>query len=160
MTSSEIPSTLGPPIGGWIKWDEMLKPPQFLGVYILRTAGARTVGRVIGRSDLIYIGQGDLPKRMKAHLNFRSDLRDKAWLLSLIADSVGGLEIGFFRCGDARQAENDLLFTYFKDHLELPPANNKREKLTASQKGELTLMCLSPEQRDLVVKQLSKPATK
>jgi hypothetical protein len=75
----------------------------------------------------------------------RFDFRDK-WILSLIANacSIGGLEIAFFRCEDTRCAENDLLFRYLRDHLELPPANSRLEKLTGPQKAELTLMSHPP----------------
>jgi len=162
MNSSEISTMLGLPSGDWDRFDGTLSAPALSGVYVIRIASGKTVGRLRGESDLIYIGQGNLRVRTKAHANLRRDFRGKGWVLWLIAgaDSVGGLEIAFFRCANPRQAENTLLFRYLTEHLELPPANNTLGALTDSQKMELSLMCLAPQsttaQRESALKELLK----
>jgi hypothetical protein len=110
---------LGQPSGNWTKLDPQVIAPAGSGVYVIRTANAKPVGRLRGTSDLIYIGQGNLRVRLKTHANFRADFRDKGWLLWLIAKdaTVGGLEVAFAQSPDPRSAENTLLFRYLTEHL-------------------------------------------
>jgi hypothetical protein len=123
-----------------------LNAPPCLGLYVIRVTDAKAIGRLRGNSDLIYIGQGDLRGRAKAHRNLRSDFKGKGWLLHLITTggSVGGLEIAFFPCENPKQREDELLFKYFTEHLELPPANNKLGTLSDSQKLVMAAMGLIP----------------
>jgi hypothetical protein len=146
VNSSHLSVLLGSTNDKWAKFAGALNAPACLGVYVIRIAGAKTIGRLRGNSDLIYIGQGKLRLRTKAHRNLRSDFRGKGWLLHLITTggSVGELEIGFFPCENPEQSENELLFRYFTDHLELPPANNKLGTLSVSQKAVMAAMGLIP----------------
>ena len=141
---------LGQPTGNWTQLGKAIAP-AVSGVYVIRTANARPVGRLRGASDLIYIGQGNLRARLKAHT--------RGWLLGLIHTAVGGLEVAFARSPDPRRDEITLLFRYLTDHLELPPANNSRT-LTNSQKADLSLLRLAPqstsEQREWLLREFSK----
>lgn len=148
MNSSQISKLLGSTTdeGEWVRFGGSLNAPACPGVYVIRMAGAKTIGRLRDNSDLIYIGQGKLRVRSKAHRSLRPDFKGKGWLLHLIATdrSVGGLEIAFFRCANPKQCEDELLFKYFTEHLELPPANNKLGTLSDSQKLVMTAMGLIP----------------
>ena len=132
------------------------RSPSSQGVYVIRTANGTPVGRVKGESDLIYIGSGHLKARLKAHLNPRSDLKDK-WLISLIAKNMQ-LEVGLFAVEDLQKKESDLLWSYLVDHLELPPANSRFElsKLSEVQKAVLPLLSLSDDEQRKLPENLRK----
>jgi hypothetical protein len=92
MNSSDISFA---PLGEWEELTPRYCAPCCSGVYAVRTAGGKPVGRLSGSSDLIYIGEGDLQARLKAHVNSRWDFEDKGWMLDLIARQVSGLEVRF-----------------------------------------------------------------
>ena len=146
MNSSDVCAVLRLPTGKWTKLDRVIAPDS-TGVYFIRTANEKPVGRLRGTSDLIYIGQGNLRDRLKAHANFSTDFGDKGWLLGLIADATGGgLEVAFAQPLDPPPlAENTLLVQYFTEHLELPPANSSFGTLTDSQQSDLEILRFFPQ---------------
>lgn len=107
------------------------------------------MGRLRGESDLIYIGECDLRARLKAHVSSRPDFEDKGWLLTLIAKRLLGLEVRCFRSDYTERDEAELLLTYFKEHLELPPANRSTPK-TPFAIAYLSFMSLDAEDQDWV----------
>ena len=152
MNSSDISLE---PLGEWEKLTPRYSAPRCSGVYAVRTAGGKPVGRLEGTSDLIYIGEGDLQARLKAHLNSRSDFEDKGWMLDLIAKQVSGLEVRCFRSDDTRGDETLLLTAYFKEHFELPPANLATPK-TDYAKAFFSVMLLDPKEREQSLSQIGK----
>lgn len=142
MNSDDVCRLLGEPTGGWKPLAGSIACPGTLGVYVLRSSGGeQRIGRLRGASDLIYIGRGRLSARLHAHRHVRLDLRDKGWLFASIGHHVR-LEIGAFHVSDQCGCERDLLFQYFTEHLELPPANESLPKLTHLQITQLSMIAL------------------
>ncbi len=161
MDSINICQRLGAPVGGWQDLQQVDQiGPESRGVYVIRIAGAKRLGRLKGDSDLVYIGSGNIGKRLKAHADFRPDLKDKGWLLTWIACEKM-LEVGFFLCDQPERVEADLLVDYLVAHLELPPANWKGPKLSDRHKTALTaeigssvLKCLPPTEQENELRKL------
>lgn len=109
------------------------------GIYVYRCARGIAFGRLKGKSDVVYIGRSSRPvHRSKQHARLRGDIKDQGWRLKLIESHVG-LEIGFFPCGQPEEQERELLTRYFRDHLELPPANSRLEASSTSKKALVVL---------------------
>jgi hypothetical protein len=154
MTSETIEQTLGVPVGGWLAFGEMSVrcATSACGLYVVRTAGARRFGRLVGDSDIIYVGSGKIAERLKNHTQWRTDFKDKGWFFGFIANCEGMLpmEFGCFPCENHSKVESQILFGYLKSHRELPPANLSMQ-LLRTQKGELALLQLSPKLREEVL---------
>ncbi|MGA7080553.1 MAG: hypothetical protein WBQ43_01420 [Terriglobales bacterium] len=155
MNSADIPGILNVPTPKWMRLERSTvdRPFDHLGVYVIRIASGKPVGRLKGQSDVIYIGSGQIETRVKAHSRPRFNFKDKGSLLAWIAAdvSIGELEVAFFPCQKHKEVESDLLFGYLQDHREPPPANLKLE-LNEKQKVAL---CLSVEtKRDVTTEQI------
>jgi len=158
MNSREIAEKLGQPNYQWRCFDPstVKRVPTSKGVYVIRLAHGKTRQRLKGESDVIYIGSGNVKTRLSAHLNFRQDFKDKGWLIGLIARWCP-LEFGSFAVASPAEAEQGLIIEFLKEHLELPPANRQRPRLSDFAKRDLLLQSLTPEQlgqlKNLVEKQ-------
>jgi hypothetical protein len=155
MNSADIPRILNVPAPKWMMLERSTvdRPFDHLGVYVIRIASGKPVGRLKGQSDVIYIGSGQIERRVRAHSRPQFNFKDKGSLLAWIATdgSIGGLEVAFFPCQEHKQVESDLLFSYLQDHREPPPANLRLE-LNEKQKAAL---CLSVEtKRDITTEQV------
>ena len=125
MNSSDI---FLEPFGDWEEFSSRYNAPTCSGVYAIRISGARPVGRLKGASDLIYIGEGNLQARLKAHLISRSDFYDTGWIFHLIVKAGLPLEVRCFRSNNTKGDEEQLLLKYLKEHLELPPATGQFQR--------------------------------
>ena len=143
MDTTEICTQFGQPLRGWreLTSGTLSVPRKFHGVYIIRTANGEAIGRFVGKSDVIYIGCGNVRSRLIQHARSRGDLQDKGWQLTFMARNRT-LEFGFFPSDHPKQDETQLLGQYLIDHLELPPAN-RRLQLSKGQKMHLVLSRLS-----------------
>jgi hypothetical protein len=104
----------------WQKWCAEAEIPKCCAVYAFRTP--RAFGRVKGRSDIVYIGSGQLSLRLKSH---RGKL-PKADRLGRIQKSYRQLQVSWKLYGsknEAKKEESRLLSAYQHEHLELPPVN-------------------------------------
>jgi hypothetical protein len=150
---------LGLSDGGWLVLDEtsVRSATSACGLYVVRTAGARCFGRLVGDSDIIYVGSGNIAERLKSHTQWRTDFRDKGWLFGFIANCEGmiAMEFGCFPCENHSKVESEILFGYLKAHLELPPANLSMQ-FSATQKGELALLQLSPRLREELLQDMRR----
>lgn len=92
-------------------------------VYVLRLKGGTTIPRMVGTSDIAYIGRSkELKRRLREHLR-------KSALLGRIRKEIGPIEVAWCDCGStktAKRLESNLLTQYEKDHIELPPMNLSR----------------------------------
>jgi len=155
VDSSEICKLFGSPLHGWQEWisGNVRVPRKSRGVYVIRIAGGKTIGRFEGQSDVIYIGCGIVSRRLKQHSGSRMDLQDKSWQLTLMARNMK-LEVGFFPSENPKEDETQLIGNYFISHLELPPAN-RRLQLSRDHKAQLILSGLLPDKPLSALKQIS-----
>ena len=144
------------PLGEWEELSPRYGAPPSFGVYAIRMFGGKPVGRLKGASDLIYIGEGDIQARLRAHVNSRSDFEDKGWMLDLIAKHVSRLEVRCFRSDDTKNDETQLLTAYFKEHLELPPANLAIPK-TDFAKAFFSVMSLDSDDLEQMLIKVKRP---
>lgn len=103
--------------------------PNGRGVYIIKGKGL--VGRVKGKSDIIYIGQGRLKDRLYAILGYfygKSD--EKIWphtakkeIFRLLIEEKKNLFVSYHITKTCKKLEKELLHEYEKNHIELPPLN-------------------------------------
>jgi len=103
--------------------------PQSPGVYVFRIEES-PCGRLLGHSDLIYIGtttrQG-LSGRLRNHAN----QKDGRHWLRRIPNEVGRLEVAWLALethAAARIKESELLAQYAREHIELPPGNRQQSE--------------------------------
>ena len=79
MMSRDIEQILGLEFHGWRKWQDPTEGlPDALGVYVIGTANEKPISRLKGESDVVYIGQGKIKRRIISHKTVRPDLRDVA----------------------------------------------------------------------------------
>ena len=99
------------------------------GVYIIKTE--TSVGRVRGKSDIIYIGQGRLKDRLYAILGyFYGKSNERSWphtakkeIFRLLSEEKKNLLVSYHITKACKKLEKELLHEYEKDHIELPPLN-------------------------------------
>lgn len=113
-------------INTWLPWPvSWAVLPRCPGVYVIRLAPDRTVGRVQGESDILYIGFSE--RRVSQRLMQHSDRRTiTGAALQRVRDEVGAIEAGWFICPSETEAaisEHDWISLYRRDHVELPPMN-------------------------------------
>jgi len=120
----------------WVSWnaDAVDRAPEQPGVYVFRRMAGYgiSVRRIVGESDIIYIGgtprKGTLQSRLRNHLKPRADEKDAGCQIDRVQKEVGPLEVAwktFEMTCDAATCESTLLYRYAKDHIELPPLNNQ-----------------------------------
>lgn len=126
------------------------------GVYVFRLAEGRTFPRLVGESDLVYIGSStSLQRRLRDHLRPREDERDIGYRLKRVEDQVSALELAwktFETYGDAETLEWELLEQYQRDHIEFPPLN-RQESGKRILKAKRDLLSLSPGEFKEVLKE-------
>lgn len=147
MNSNDISEKLGSAVFKWLCFDSkgIEELPDCEGVYVIRMAHGKTMGRLKGDSDIIYIGCGKVKTRLSAHLNPRSDFADKGWLITLVKKEYK-LEFGYFVSPIPANEELELLLGYLKEHLELPPLNRQTKRLSNVWKVRFLLPSLTPVQ--------------
>lgn len=119
MKSSDIKE-----LSGWVKWSlaAVESAPSSPGVYVLRMEGQKEISRVIGSSDIVYIGsckRGTIKDRLKWHFK-------KNRALDRISKMVGQLEVAWrsFAAGEhVELCECELIGRYEQHHVDLPPVN-------------------------------------
>ena len=155
MDTTQICKHLGQPLNGWreLTPGNLDVPTKLQGVYVIRAANGETIGRFVSKSEVVYIGCGNVRSRLIQHSRSRVDLQDKGWQLTLMARNRP-MEVGFFPSDHPKEDETQLLGEYFIDHLELPPAN-RRLQLSKEQKAHLILSGLLPDRPLNSLKQIS-----
>lgn len=99
------------------------------GVYIIKEENS--VGRVKGKSDIIYIGQGKLKDRLYGILGyFYGKSNEKIWphtakkeIFRLLSEEKKNLFVSYCITKNPKKLEKELLHKYEKYHIELPPLN-------------------------------------
>jgi len=137
MESSDIGEILGCQFQFQEPWrklqDRTTDLPNVPGVYVIRTENRKPVGRLRGKSDIVYIGQTrNIKSRVGSHKRVGSNPAAVSMHLDIIAPEVGALGFAYSVCKEpqeAKSAESTLLLRYFQDHLELPPVNSQTSKL-------------------------------
>jgi len=119
-----------PELKEWILFNQEIleKLPASSGVYIIRNK--KCFGRLIGDSDILYIGKADNKKGLKHRIKFyfkpginqRTSKRINALILGDYKDRI---EISWMIIDpeNTKEKEKELLTKYLKDHGELPPWN-------------------------------------
>jgi len=113
----------------------ILRLPKEKGVYVIRVG--KPVPRIKGESDIIYIGQGVIQRRIQALLRsylplpFR-DYMNKHTARELFERVTIELnlqpEFSYVLLGQkSKELESRLLCDYCLSHIELPPLNNTRK---------------------------------
>lgn len=113
----------------WRPWrgNIVLEAPSAPGIYVFRLAEAKTIPRLKGESDLVYIGcSAKLRNRLRGHLNVMSVEHNIAYRLQRVEQQIGRLEVSwesYDSVDKAKDAERLLLAKYEADHIEFPPLN-------------------------------------
>ncbi len=118
MQSTDIPG-----LSTWQKWrsDALDLAPDSPGIYVLRTEGGQAIKRLLGSSDIIYIGcsvDSTVRSRLTDHKAEDSFVR--------VRKEVGGMEVSWLHLQTdhlVRLWESDLIARYEREHIELPPLN-------------------------------------
>jgi len=102
------------------------------GVYVVRVS--KSIERVKGKSDIVYIGRGNLhqrvrrllklfPERVTVNTKNQKVLFARTGLLSIVSHLNTDVWITYKITDRYIQLEKDLLQKYRDDHIELPPLN-------------------------------------
>ena len=160
MNSQAVEKKLGLEAAGWKRWSnlDIRRVPSSIGVYVFRFAGGLSLQRVSGSSDIVYVGQGIIRDRLRAHGDPDwTEWKDSGWLIFMIA---GGkeLEVAWQEMSenDARSAEAEILEEYLVDHRELPPANRQMPTLSPVTRGIIILLSLSEHERLAVIDRVTR----
>ena len=105
------------------------RAPASPGAYVLQLGQGRSIHRLKGESDIIYVGStargsGGLKQRLRSH--------NKSRLLNLIKTEIGKIEVSWKVVATHESAlfeEAEILWKYLQDHLELPPMNRQESSL-------------------------------
>jgi len=113
------------------RWTRVLfnQAPRSPGIYLFHVDQAKSIHRVKGESDIIYVGstargRGGLRQRLRNHGGSRS--------LNLIKAEIGAIMVSWKDAPSHEKAlfeEAEILRKYFQDHLELPPMNGQISSL-------------------------------
>ena len=118
----------------WRKWgsDALNSAPDFPGIYVLRLERGRAIERLIGSSDILYIGRSK-NSTIKRRLTTHSKTNDP---LKRVRKEVGEIEVSW-RCLETGHMvklwESDLIARYELEHIELPPLNRTQPWATLQQ---------------------------
>jgi len=116
-------------LGQWKTWtrNTVREAPLSPGIYVFRLAEAKTIQRLKGASDILYIGCSTrLRDRLKEHLKVMDVERNTAYRLQRVEQEIGRLEVSwesYDSADKAKDAERLLLAIYEADHIEFPPLN-------------------------------------
>ena len=115
--------------------------PAEPGVYVLRSAEKRMVGRLKGESDVLYVGSS--LKSIRGRLRFYFKPGPTQWTSIRINSLLKRypVEIAYKFSSVPRDEESRILLKYFEEHDELPPFNFsgglKQRYLDGKKKGSL-----------------------
>ena len=124
MDSSQLSSS------GFVNWYpfnrlSIKKAPSNNGVYVIRMFDGQSFGRVVGESDLVYIGKAKRKNGLKVRVAeyFRKSLRTTTeFRINRFAHKFN-LEISWQISQIPDDLEMRLLKRYEEEHYELPPLN-------------------------------------
>jgi hypothetical protein len=145
---------------GWRRWSRsaVLEVPPKSGIYAFRLAEGKTIHRLKGESDIIYIGcSAKIRNRLKDHLKVMIVERNVAYRLQRVEQEIGRLEVSWesYDSPDrAKVAERLLLAKYEADHIEFPPLNRLESGKTQRMVEEW--LKLAPGQSQNLVEILAK----
>ncbi len=161
MNSKVVQDRFGRDSGCWKAWRAFASwtGPASEGVYAFRVAGGLEIGRVVGASDIIYVGHGKIQDRLTAHAKPDwENWNDSGWLICFISQARA-LEVAWVEmpAGEASSLESALLEKYLLDHRELPPANRRLEGISKRTKAYLAVGSFPPEDRvQMIGKELKR----
>src|SRR5574337_705244 len=124
MNSSELTN-----LRQWTKWSHstMWDAPAVSGIYVFRLPEGKTIHRLKGESDILYIGcSTKLRNRFRDHSKAIGVERNIGYRLQRVERHLGALEVSWetYECAEnAKDAERLLLARYEADHMEFPPLN-------------------------------------
>ncbi len=163
MNSKVVQDRFGRDSGCWKPWRAFAscRGPTSEGVYAFRVAGGSPIERVVGASDIIYIGHGKIQDRLDRHASPDwENWDDSGWLICLISQARA-LEVAWVEMPgeEAFSLEKTLLVEYLVDHRELPPANRRLEGISKRTKAYLAGLSLPPEEQVEIIRKLLKRET-
>ncbi len=127
MDSAQLKKTIGG-LSEWSAFDKTVlgRVPAQKGVYVIRLANARKIGRLKGESDILYIGSNQSEGGLKQRFSHYFHPGPTQWTNRRVHDLMEkySMEIAWFVCKNPVNLENSLLKQYVKDHDELPPINH------------------------------------
>jgi hypothetical protein len=157
MRSAEIQGFCSPTT--WLGKD-FKGAPTSAGVYLFQLGEGKSIHRLKGESDIIYVGStasgtGGLNKRLRSHNASR--------LLSLIRSEIGQVEVSWkvvLTRQKARFEEAEILWKYLHDHFELPPMNRQSSSLKGYKalRGLVEEKSMPREKKDALWEQLTQIA--
>lgn len=112
----------------WCTFDKrvLANVPAKGGVYVIRLAGARRIGRLQGESDILYIGSNESEGGLRQRFSHYFHPGPTQWTNRRVHELMKrySMEIAWFVSSNPINLENNLLKQYVKDHDELPPMNH------------------------------------
>jgi len=111
----------------------ILKLPRVKGVYVIRAH--KTIKRIKGESDIVYVGQGTIQSRIQVLLrsflpinfrNYQSKHTARESFERIINELDLKLEFSYIIAKNPKEIETQLLEAYCGEHIEPPPLNNTR----------------------------------
>ena len=113
----------------------ILKLPKNKGTYVIRAD--KSISRIKGQSDIIYIGQGKIQSRIQQLLrsylpinfrNYSNKHTAREAFERILNETELELEFSYVVVDteEVKEIESRLLKLYCKDHIEPPPCNNTR----------------------------------
>jgi hypothetical protein len=119
----------------WSSWyaltEESIKlhVPKRFGIYKIRQTGGVLVSRLVGQSEILYIGRsGTSTNRTLGHrlLELVREGPHVAWpRVRRLREQLGlNLEFCYAESDEPEETEKVLLMVYEKEHYELPPLNH------------------------------------
>src|SRR5713226_9455197 len=104
MNSTELTN-----LGDWREWGRSmaLEAPLTSGIYVFRQAERKTIPRMRGASDIIYIGRSaKIRNRFRDHLRVMEVERNVAYRLRRVQREVGRLEVSWECYGTPEKAKD------------------------------------------------------
>jgi len=128
----EAEKILGLDWSGWYALTEKsirLHVPKRFGVYKIRQTGGVLVSRLVGESDILYIGRSGRSANRTLRDRLLELVREGphvAWpRVRRLREELGlDLEFCYAESEEPEEAEKVLLMVYEKEHYELPPLNH------------------------------------
>jgi hypothetical protein len=114
----------------WLPFDKkrVMTAPRAEGTYVIRQAAKKSFGRLLGQSDILYIGSTTSKNGLRQRLMqyFREEPQ---WTNRRINEFTKKyqMEVAWCLCRpptNARTLEDNLLSQYLSEHDELPPLNH------------------------------------
>ncbi len=139
MQSKDVPG-----LSTWAKWrsDVLKTAPDSPGIYVLRLESGQRIERLIGSSDIVYIGcsvDSTVRSRLTDHYKTNDSFRR-------VRKEVGEMEVSWRPLETDREVrlwESDLIVQYERDHIELPPLN-RTQPWTALQQLKVFMKAKMP----------------